>query len=39
MLENLVLRHDIEIINDGQMTRVEWIENALIESIIDVTLV
>jgi hypothetical protein len=39
VLENLVLRHNLEIINDGQMTRVVWKENKLINSIIDIALV
>jgi endonuclease/exonuclease/phosphatase family metal-dependent hydrolase len=38
-LENLILKHDLEIINDGQPTRVAWNNNIMIESIIDVTLV
>jgi hypothetical protein len=38
-LENLMIKHDLEIINNGQPTSVAWKNNALIESIIDDTLV
>jgi hypothetical protein len=38
-LEILILKHNLEIINDCQPSRVAWKHNELIKSIIDVTLV